>query len=153
MANTIGPRVQSANGSWRAGLQKDGFDLEWKAEELTTMPWQPTSFDPDSNTLDFCFKPTAELLSFVANLEAEVLARVTKDHELYLGAGATPEKVRGTLQSNLKTSQKGMENFKCKGRYANIKFWDKNSKPTPAPTVWGSDDRHSARHSRHRAQV
>ena len=106
------------------------------------MPWEPSSFDPDSNTLDFCFKPTAELLSFVANLGAEVLALVTKDRELYLGAGATPEKVRATFQSNLKTSQKGMEDFRCKGRYANIKFWDKNSKPTPAPTVWASDDQY-----------
>ena len=40
------------------------------------MPWQPNSYDPDSNTFDFCFKPTAELLSFMANLEAEVLALV-----------------------------------------------------------------------------
>ena len=115
MAITIGPKVQSANGSWRATLHEDGVDLEWKAEELTTMPWQPNSFDPDSNTLDFCFKPTPSLLHVLANLKAEVLAQVTKDHELYLGAGATPEKVRATFQSSLKTSQKEMGTFKCKG--------------------------------------
>ena len=81
MAITIGPKIQSANGSWRAALQKDGLDLEWKAEELTTMPWQPSSFDPDSNTLDFCFKPTPEILEFLANLEGELLAQVTKGSE------------------------------------------------------------------------
>ena len=121
------------------------IDLEWKAEETTMMPWQPNSFDPDSNTLDFCFKPTPEMLHFLANLETEVLAQVTKDRELYLGAGATPEKVRATFQSNLKMSQKGMEHLKCKGRYANLKFWDKNSKPTPPPTIWGSDDQYQLR--------
>ena len=45
MAITMGSKVQSANGSWRSILQKDGVDLgtgvEWKASELTTMPWQP----------------------------------------------------------------------------------------------------------------
>ena len=51
-----------------------------------------------------------------------------------------PEKVTSSFQSNLKTSQKGMEHFKCEGPYSNIKFWDKNSKPMKEPTVWGSDD-------------
>ena len=138
MSITIGSKVQSANGSWRSTLQKDGVDLEWKASELTTMPWQPNSYDPESDTLDFCFKPTAELLSFLANLKAAVLAQVSKDSELYFGARMAPEKVTSSFQSSLKTSQKGMDHFK--GRYANIKFWDKNSKPMKEPTVWGSDD-------------
>ena len=51
-----------------------------------------------------------------------------------------PEKVTTFLQSNLKTSQKGMEHSSFKGRYATIKFWDKNSKPMKEPTAWGSDD-------------
>ena len=102
------------------------------------MFWQPSSFDPDSTTLDFSFKPTAELLSFVANLEGEVIAQVTNDHEFYLGAGATPEKVRATFQSNLKTSQKGWSISNARGHYANIKFWDKNSKPMKEPEVGGA---------------
>ena len=28
------------------------------------------------------------------------------------------------------------------GGYANIKFWDKNSKPMKEPTVWASDDQY-----------
>ena len=47
-----------------------------------------------------------------------------------------------SFQSNLKTSQKGMENFKCKGRTADIKFWDMNSKPMKESTVWASDDQY-----------
>ena len=86
------------------------------------MPWQPNSYDPDSNTLDFFFKHTAELLSFLANLEAEVLAQVSKDSELCVAARTAPEKMTSSFQSSLKTSQKGMEHFKCRGRHATIKF-------------------------------
>ena len=86
MAITIGTKILSANGSSRAALQQDGADLEWTARELTNMPWSPDSYDPDSNTLDFCFLPTSELLSFLANLEAEVLSGVSKESELYFGA-------------------------------------------------------------------
>ena len=82
------------------------------------------------------------MLIFLANLEAEVLAHVTKNSELYFGSRMAPEKVRGCFQSNLKTSQKGMDNFKCKGRDSNIRFWDQNSKPMKEPAVWGSDDRY-----------
>ena len=95
-----------------------GATVEWKALELTTMLWQPTSYDPDSNALDFCFKPTAELLRFLANLEAEVLSQISKDSDVYFGARMAPEKVRGCFQSNLKTSHTGMDHFKCKGRYS-----------------------------------
>ena len=70
------------------------------------MPWQPNSFDPDPNTLDFWFKPTPEILEFLANLEAEVLSQVSNDSELYFGARMAPEKVRASFQSNLKKSQK-----------------------------------------------
>ena len=50
---TICEPKASANGSSRAVLQQNGGDVEWKATEKTTMPWQPSSYDPDSNTLDY----------------------------------------------------------------------------------------------------
>ena len=99
------------------------------------MPWQPNSYDINSNTFDFCFRPTAELLAWISELEAEVVAQVAKDSETYFGKPLGPDAVKAMLQSALKISNKGTEHFKCKGRYSNIKFWDKNQKPMKEPTV------------------
>ena len=140
MTITICEPKASANGSSRAVLQQDGGDLEWKAIVRTTMPWQPNSYDPDSNTLDFCFKPTAELTAFVSDLEAQILAQVANDSATYFGQALSPDVLKATFQSALKTSNKGCEHFKCKGRYSNIKFWDKNQKPTNQPAVCNADD-------------
>ena len=140
MTITICELKASANGSSRAALQQDGHDLEWKASVKTSMPWQPNSYDIDSNTLDFCFRPTPELTAFVEALEAEVVAQVAKDSEKYFGKPLAPDVVKATLQSALKVSNKGTEHFKCKGRYSGIKFWDRKQQPTKEPTVWGSGD-------------
>ena len=140
MTTTICELKASANGSSRAVLQRNGQDVEWKATAKTTMPWQPNSYDIDSNTLDFCFRPTAELTAFVSGLEAEIVAQVAKSSETYFGKPLAPDVVKATFQSALKVSNKGCEHFKCKGRYSNVKFWDKSQKPTKEPTVWGSDD-------------
>ena len=126
MTITIGQKTASANGSTRAVLQQNGGDLEWRAKVKTTMPWQPSSYDIDSNTLDFCFRPTAELIAFVSELEAEIVAQVTNDSETYFGKPLAPGVVKSTFQGGLKTSNKGCEHFKCKVRYINVKFWDKN---------------------------
>ena len=120
MTITICELKASANRSSRAALQQNGADLEWKAEVTTSMPWQPNSYDIDSNTLDFCFRPTAELIAFVEELEAEIVAQVAKDSEKYFGKPLAPDAVKAKLQSALKVSNKGTEHFKCKGRYSNI---------------------------------
>ena len=78
---TICELKASANGSSRAALQTNGSDLEWKGTVKTTMPWAPNSYDVDSNILDFCFRPTAELIAYVEELEAEIGAQVTKEAE------------------------------------------------------------------------
>ena len=139
MAIQIGEKVLRANGSSRAVLQKEGgLDVEWKASVQTTMPWQPNSYNETSNTLDYCFKPTVELLGFVLELEAKVLELVSENSETYFGQKIEPEVLKMTFQSALKTSQKGTEHFKCKGR--NVQFWDKHSKPTSQSTVWNNWD-------------
>ena len=140
MTITICELKASANGSSRAVLQQDGGDVEWKATAKTTMPWQPNSYDPDSNTLDYCFKQTPQLTAFVQELEAQIVAQVAESSETYFGKKLAPDVVKATLQSALRTSNKGTEHFKCKGRYSSIKFWDKNQKPTNQPTVWNGDD-------------
>jgi hypothetical protein len=141
MTTTICELKASANGSFRAAIQANGSDLEWKATQKTTLAWQPNSYDVDSNTLDFCFKPSAELTAFVSELEAEIGAQVTKDAEKYFGLPLAPDIVKAKFQSALKVSNKGCEHFKCKGRYSNIHFWDRNQKPMKEePTVWSNDD-------------
>ena len=140
MTTTICEVKASANGSSRAVLQQNGQDVEWKATVKTSMPWQPNSYDLDSSVLDFCFRPTAELIAFVSELEAEIGAQVAKEAEKYFGKPLAPDVVSATFQSALKISNKGCEHFKCKGRYSNIKFWDRGQKPMKEPTVWSSDD-------------
>ena len=140
MTTTICELKASANKSSRAVLQQNGQDVEWKATVKTSMPWQPNSYDINSNTLDFCFRPTAELIAFVSEVEAEIGAQVAKEPEKFFGKPLAPDVVKATFQSALKVSNKGCEHFKCKGRYSNIKFWDRGQKPMKEPTVWGSDD-------------
>ena len=111
-----------------------------ESHQKTSMVWQPNSYDVNSNTLDFCFRPSAELIAFISELEAEVVAQVTKDSETYFGKPLAPDIVKSKFQGGLRTSQKGTEHFKCKGRYSNIKFWDRNQKPMKEPTVWSSVD-------------
>ena len=125
MTITICELKASANGSSRAVLQQNGQDVEWKATVKTSMPWQPNSYDINSNTLDFCFRPTAELIAFVSEVEGEIGAQVAKEAEKYFGNPRAPDVVSATFQSALKVSNKGCEHFKCKGRYSNIKFWDR----------------------------
>ena len=140
MTITICEPKASANGSCRAALQQNGQDLEWKANVKTSMPWQPNSYDLDSNTLDFCFRPTAELIAFVSELEAEIVAQVAGEAEKYFGKPLAPDAVKATMQSALKTSNLGTAHFKVKARPNSVKFWDRNQKPTQQPTVWNSDD-------------
>ena len=141
MTITICELKASAIGStWRAALQQNGCDVEWKATARTTMPWQPNSHDPDSNTLNFCFRPTAELIAWVSDLEADIVQQVANNSEIYFGKQLAADAVRATFQTALKVSNKGTEHFQAKGRYSNIKFWDKNQKPMKEPTVWNGDD-------------
>ena len=140
MTITICELKDSANGSSRAVLQKNGQDVEWKATQKTTLAWQPNSYDESSNTLDFCFRPNAQLTAFVSELEAEIGAQVAKDAEKYFGLPLAPDVVQATFQSALKVSSKGCEHFRCKGRYSNIKFWDRSQKPMKEPSVWSADD-------------
>ena len=80
------------------------------------------------------------MTAFVSELEAEIGAQVTKDAEKFFGLPLAPDIVKAKFQSALKVSSKGTEHFKCKGRYSNIKFWDRSQKPMKEPTVWSSDD-------------
>ena len=141
MTITICEPTYTANGlSQRAVLQDNGEDVEWKALVKTTMPWNPNSYDESSSTLDFSFRPTAELTAFVTDLESDVVQQVAKDTNTFFGKTISPEEIRSMFQSSLRTTARGTDHFKCKGRYSNIKFWDKNQKPTKEPTIWGSDD-------------
>ena len=113
MTITICELKASANGSSRAVLQQNGQDLEWKAKVKTSMPWQPNSYDIDSNTLDFCFRQTAELIAFVSELESEIVAQVAKSSETYFGKPLAPDVVKahplsetqGPREPNFKYSQ------------------------------------------------
>jgi hypothetical protein len=141
MTITIGELKPSANGSSsRAALQQNGGDVEWKATEKMRMPWQPNSHDSDSNTLNFCFRPSAELIAWVFDLESDIVQMITNNSEIYFGKKLGLDVVKATFQSSLKISTKGTEHFSAKGRPSNIIFWDKtNQKLTNHPTVWDRD--------------
>ena len=144
MAIELGAKKPTASGgSSRCALQKDGADVEWKATEQLVMPWQPNSYDADSNTLDFCLKPSPELASWVSELEAAVVAQVSKDPKSYFsGENLSPEAVESLFQSNIRTSQQGVEYFKAKGRFSNIGCWDGDGKQMNEPTIWGREDKY-----------
>jgi len=137
---TIGELKPSAKGSSRAVIQQNGGDIEWKATVKTRMPWQPNSHDPTSNTLDFSFRPTAELIAWVSHLESDIVQQITDNSEKYFGKKLGLHDVKATFQSSLKISTKGTEHFSAKARPSNIIFWDKtNQKLTNHPTVWDRD--------------
>ena len=106
-------------------------------------PWQPSNFnDSESNILDFCFTPTPEIDQFVAMVEGEVLEIVAKDPKTYLGAQLSPGEVRERFVSVLKTSARGVPNFKTRGRFGHMKFWDAKGQPLKDQSVFTSDNQY-----------
>ena len=99
--------------------------------------------DPESNSLDFCFTITPEIAEFVAAAEEEALAIIIKDTKTYLGvASLSEDEVRFKFMSNLKTSARGAANFKTRGRFGHLRFWDAEGEPLKDPTVFASDSRY-----------
>ena len=142
MTMEIATPLAAAKGAYkRAIITKGGLDYQWKTTEKTKTPWLPSNLaDPESNVLDFCFTPTPEIATWVAAVEAEALGIVAKDPKTYLGSAKLGEdEVRETFVSNLKTSARGSANFKTRGRFGNMRFWDGKGKPLPDPTVFSSD--------------
>ena len=135
------PLATASGGSKRAVITKGGTDYQWKTTEKTKTPWLPSNLaDPESNVLDFCFTPTPEIATWVAAVEAEALGIVAKDPKTYLGSAKLGEdEVRETFVSNLKMSARGSANFKTRGRFGHMRFWDGKGKPLPDPTVFSSD--------------
>lgn len=137
----IGAPLTQARNSKRAVITKGGEEYLWKTTERTKTPWQPSNLtDPESNILDFCFIPTPEIAEFVAAVEEEALEIVAKDTKTYLGAASlSEEEVRVKFVSNLKTSAKGVPNFKTRGRFGHMRFWDAKGQPLKDPTAFASD--------------
>ena len=54
----------------------------------------------------------------------------------------TPEEVKAKFISNLKTSSMGASNFKTKGRFGSVKFWNEKQQPIKDPTVFPGDNRY-----------
>ena len=136
--------LATAKGSKRAVITKSGEEFLWKTSEQTKTPWQPSNLtDPESNILDFCFTPTPEIAEFVAAVEGEALEIVAKDPKTYLGAAdLCPEAVQERFVSVLKTSAKGAPNFKTRGRFGHLRFWDSKGQPMKDPTVFAADSRY-----------
>ena len=137
----IGAPLTTAKGSKRAVITKGGEEYLWKTTERTKTPWQPSNLtDPESNILDFCFVPTPEIAQYVNAVEEEALEIVAKDTKTYLGAASLSEdEVRFKFVSNLKTSAKGVPNFKTRGRFGHLRFWDAKGQPLKDPTMFASD--------------
>ena len=137
------PLATAKGGSKRAVITKGGEEYLWKTTEQTKTPWQPSNLsDPESNILDFCFAPTPEIAKFVAAVEEEALEIVIKDPETYLGTSLSEEEVRFKFMSDLKTSTRGAANFKTRGRFGHLRFWDAEGEPLKDPTVFASDSRY-----------
>ena len=141
MTMEIGAPLTTAKGSKRAVITKGGEEYLWKTTERTKTPWQPSNLtDPESNIMDFCFIPTPEIAKYVAAVEEEALGVVAKDTKTYLGAARlSEEEVRAKFVSNLKTSARGAANFKTRGRFGHLRFWDAKGQPLKDPTVFASD--------------
>jgi hypothetical protein len=138
------PLTTAKGSSSRAVITKDGEEYLWKTTAQTRTPWIPSNLtDPDSNSLDFCFHPTPEIAEFVAAVEAEALAIVTRDTKTYLGvAGLSEDETRFKFMSSLKSSARGAANFKTRGRFGHLRFWNAEGEPLKDPTVFAADARY-----------
>jgi len=140
MTMEIATPLTTARGSNRAVITKGGEEYLWKTTERTRTPWQPSNLtDPESNLLDFCFIPTQEIAEFVAAVEEEALAIIAKDPKTYLGMQVSPEEIHERFVSVLKTSARGVPNFKTRGRFGHMKFWDAKGQPLKDQSVFASD--------------
>ena len=118
-------------------ITKGGEDYLWKTTERTRTPWPPSNLtDPESNSLDFCFTPTQEIVDWVTAVEEEALAIVAKDPKAYLGSAKHEDEVRATFVSSLKTSARGAANFKTRGKFGHLRFWDAKSQPMKDPATF-----------------
>ena len=144
MTMEIATPLATAKGAKRAVITKGGEEYLWKTSERTRTPWQPSNLtDPESNILDYCFTPTPEIARFVAAVEEEALAIVAKDPKTYLGsARLSEEEIRAKFVSNLKTSARGAANFKTRGRFGHLRFWNAKGQPLKDPTVFASDSQY-----------
>ena len=144
MTMEIQTLLTTAKGSKRAVITKGGEEYLWKTTAQTKTPWQPSNLtDPGSNILDFCFHPTPEIAEFVTAAEEEALAIIFRDTKTYLGvASLSEDEVRFKFMSNLKTSARGAANFKTRGRFGHLRFWDAEGEPLKDPTVFASDARY-----------
>ncbi len=141
MTMEIATPLATAKGAKRAVITKGGEEYLWKSSERTRTPWAPSNLsDPGSNSLDYCFTPTPEIAEWVAAVEEEALAIVAKDPKTYLGsANLSPAVVQERFVSNMKTSARGAPNFKCRGRFGHLRFWDAKGQAIKDPTVFSSD--------------
>ena len=139
MTMEIAMPLATARGAKRAVITKGGEEYLWKTSEKTKTPWAPSNLaDPESNILDYCFTPTPEIAEFVTAVEEEALAIVAKDPKTYLNsAKLTEEEVRFKFVSNLKMSARGVANFKTRGRYGHMRFWDAKGQAIKDPTIFG----------------
>ena len=130
------PLTTAKGSSSRAVITKDGEEYLWKTTAQTRTPWIPSNLtDPDSNILDFCFHPTPEIRDFIGAVEAEALAIVSRDSKTYLGvAGLSEDEVRFKFMSCLKSSARGAANFKTRGRFGHLRFWNADGEPLKDPT-------------------
>ena len=143
MTMEIATPLTTARGSKRAVITKGGEEYLWKTTERTRTPWQPSNLtDPESNLLDFCFIPTQEIAEFVAAVEEEALAIVANDPKTYLGVQVSPEEIHERFVSVLKTSARGVPNFKTRGRFGHMKFWDAKGQPLKDQSVFASDNQY-----------
>ena len=143
MTMEIATPLASAKGSKRAVITKGGEEYQWKTKERTRTPWAPSNLtDPESNALDFCFTTNQEIADWVNAVEEEALAIVAKDPKTYLGSPKHEDEVRATFVSSLKTSARGAANFKTRGRFGHLRFWDAKMQPMKDPTVFASDSQY-----------
>jgi len=143
MTMELATPLATAKGSKRAVITKGGEEYLWKTTEQTKTPWLPSNLtDPESNTLDFCFTPTPEIAEWVAAVEGEALEIVTRDPKTYMGAQLSPEEVQAKFVSVLKTSARGSPNFKTRGRFGHLRFWDAKGQPLKDPTVFANDSQY-----------
>ena len=142
MTMEIQQPLTTAKGSKRAVITKGGEEYLWKTTAQTKTPWIPSNLtDPDSNILDFCFHPTPEIRDFIGAVEAEALAIVTRDTKTYLGVALSEDETRFKFMSSLKSSARGAANFKTRGRFGHLRFWNAEGEPLKDP-MFANDARY-----------
>ena len=135
----LGELQVTGKGAKHVPLTSNGETLKW-TPGVSQILFHPKAFnDPSASRVSVCFRSTQGIEAFVTELESWILKEVSSNPLAFLGQSYSEAKVQEMFTSALKTTERGYTHLRAKMNLAGkgqVKCWDSNKLPRPAPEDW-----------------